>query len=572
MIKQITKLKKFGIYQNYSWGSLDEFKDKNLIYGWNYSGKTTLSKLFQVLEFKDKNKYFSGSEFEVSIDDNGTIKTINQDSLASFPYLIKVFNSEYIKRIFIWDEPKVGFNSISFYLGDPAGDLKAKVKKLEIINERFLNLRDNKYKNIVVAFESYNKQNGKFTDKAKDIRDNYLPGLFDQNKLNKSTVNDITNVVKISLNQYILNPSERDITKAEATAIKKYEKLDEEIRVIENLKSLAKKVKAILEDTAPKSISFTNLDTDLELFSWVQKGLLLHEDSGDCKFCTNLLPKNRIQDLNSYYSKRLQEIQSAIVKVNEEIAAERNLFKIGFPSKKEVAEPYQGEYEKGMESFEQTKKEYENQLIILESDLKNKGTSIFTEISSSAIKEISFEKDFDDIEKSLKNHNLWLEKFDDRKNIAIEKILNHYIAEYLTAENYNRKEADKNLSNQTIRTIDVKIQTNQFQIEAFNAQLSDKVKGQAELNTILEILLHRDDIKIEIKNDKFTLERSGHPATDLSEGEKSAIAFSYFLTELKALRDDDPPKLPKTIIFLDDPISSLDSNHIFQVRSLLKDF
>ena len=82
----------------------------------------------------------------------------------------------------------------------------------------------------------------------------------------------------------------------------------------------------------------------------------------------------------------------------------------------------------------------------------------------------------------------------------------------------------------------------------------------------------RDDIKIEIRDEKFRLERSEHPAEHLSEGEKSAIAFAYFLTELKALRKDDPPKLPNTIIFLDDPISSLDSNHIFQVRSLLKDF
>ncbi|MGK9368494.1 AAA family ATPase [Melioribacter sp. Ez-97] len=77
---------------------------------------------------------------------------------------------------------------------------------------------------------------------------------------------------------------------------------------------------------------------------------------------------------------------------------------------------------------------------------------------------------------------------------------------------------------------------------------------------------------MEIRNDKFTLERGGHPASDLSEGEKSAIAFAYFLTELKALRNDDPPKLPNTIIFIDDPISSLDSNHIFQVRELLNRF
>ncbi len=103
-------------------------------------------------------------------------------------------------------------------------------------------------------------------------------------------------------------------------------------------------------------------------------------------------------------------------------------------------------------------------------------------------------------------------------------------------------------------------------------QLKSTVKGQQELNHILQILLHRNDIKIEIANDKFTLKRGDYSANNLSEGEKSAISFTYFLTELKALRDDEPSKLPNTIIFIDDPISSLDSNHIFQVRSLLKDF
>lgn len=68
MILKINKLKRFGIYQDYTWGPIDDFKKKNLIYGWNYSGKTTLSKLFQVLEVKDKKMNFVGSEFEITID------------------------------------------------------------------------------------------------------------------------------------------------------------------------------------------------------------------------------------------------------------------------------------------------------------------------------------------------------------------------------------------------------------------------------------------------------------------------------------------------------------------------
>ena len=112
-------------------------------------------------------------------------------------------------------------------------------------------------------------------------------------------------------------------------------------------------------------------------------------------------------------------------------------------------------------------------------------------------------------------------------------------------------------------------QDNYVTSNGFNGKLFDSGDFKTAVNDILEILLHRDDIKIEIGDEKFRLERSGHPAEHLSEGEKSAIGFAYFLTELKSLRNDDPSKLPNTIIFIDDPISSLDSNHIFFVYSLI---
>src|SRR5690606_23087831 len=108
MITQINKLKKFGIYQNYTWGTIDNFSKKNLVYGWNYSGKTTLSKLFQVLEFKDKNRCFSGSEIVITASEGTVTKTYNQDTINTFPYNVKVFNSEFINRIFTWDEPQTG--------------------------------------------------------------------------------------------------------------------------------------------------------------------------------------------------------------------------------------------------------------------------------------------------------------------------------------------------------------------------------------------------------------------------------------------------------------------------------
>lgn len=572
MIIKINKLKRFGIYQNYTWGVLDDFKKKNLVYGWNYSGKTTLSKLFQVLEFKDKNKCFIGSEFEITINDGTTTRTVNQDDLTSLPFFVKVFNSEYINQIFTWDEPKTGFNPISFYLGYTAGDLKEKIKKLETINERLINLCDNKYKPIIDIFESYNKSNGHFSRKAKDIRDNFLPGLFNPTTFDKSHFKTIVDIVKDNLENYIQSTTERDLTKSEALSEKKFELQNEKLTLNENLATIYQTVKEILEDTAPKFLSISSLEEDTDLFDWVQKGISLHKDSTECKFCTKQLTENRIDDLNSFYSKKLKEIQNFIEITLNLIEDEKKLVEVKFPIKKDIAEPFQSEYEQAINAFEIKKNIYKDKLLILETDLKSKSSNIFNSIQSTEIEIISLQNYFDEIKNIIKKHNEWIGQFAERKELAVNKIISHYVAEYLQVEGYIKKEFDKDFAIRTIQNIDSKIKTNIPLIKIYNEQLSSTAKGQGELNDILEILLHRDDIKIEIRDEKFRLERSGHPAEDLSEGEKSAISFAYFLTELKSLRNDDPPKLPKTIIFIDDPISSLDSNHIFQVRSLLKDF
>lgn len=572
MLTQINKLKRFGIYQNYTWSAIDDFKKKNLVYGWNYSGKTTLSKLFQVLEFKDKNRSFSGCEIEITTNDGIATQTYNQDTINSFPFKVKVFNNEYINRIFTWDEPKSGFNPISFYLGDTAGDLKGKIKKLETINERLAALRDYEYQPIIERFQSYNKANGHFTRKAKDVRDNYLPGIFDPTTFDKGDFEKIVHEVKTNIDELILDDTERDLTKKEAQAEKRFDILDENLRIQEGLENISLKVKSVLKDSAPKAISFPSLEDNADLFDWVQKGIPLHEGATECKFCAKQLPENRIDDLNSFYSKKLKEIQGSIEKTFKLIDAEKNIIDVKFPVKKDIAEPFQPEYEVAVKAYEAQKSVYKEKLSILEKDLKSKGANIFTSLDATSFELISLEKNFETLEGILKKHNDWVEEFGERKSAAVNKILRHYVAEYLKAEDYNKQESNKDCAIQIIKKIEDKIETNLPLIKKYSEQLSSTAKGQGELNEILGILLHRNDIKIEIREEKFSLERSGHPAEHLSEGEKSAIAFAYFLTELKSLRKDEPSKLPNTIIFIDDPISSLDSNHIFQVRSLLKDF
>lgn len=67
---------------------------------------------------------------------------------------------------------------------------------------------------------------------------------------------------------------------------------------------------------------------------------------------------------------------------------------------------------------------------------------------------------------------------------------------------------------------------------------------------------------------KFVINRGRDRAHNLSEGECSLIAFCYFIAkmddELKGANSE------KLLIYIDDPISSLDNNHIFFMFSLIE--
>src|SRR5262245_26455134 len=98
MIQHIDHLRDFGIYRNYQGGGIPAFAKCNLIYGWNYSGKTTLSRLFQILEKPDRISRWPNSSFRVVISDGTAVTHL---SLATNPPLkIRVFNREFVVENF----------------------------------------------------------------------------------------------------------------------------------------------------------------------------------------------------------------------------------------------------------------------------------------------------------------------------------------------------------------------------------------------------------------------------------------------------------------------------------------
>ena len=86
------------------------------------------------------------------------------------------------------------------------------------------------------------------------------------------------------------------------------------------------------------------------------------------------------------------------------------------------------------------------------------------------------------------------------------------------------------------------------------------------MTRLLKNFLGRTDLTFESGDEGYRVRRRGKPAKRLSEGEKTAIAFLYFIVQLR----DQDFDLAEGIVVIDDPISSLDSSAIYQAFAFLK--
>ena len=103
MIKKIETIKNFAVFDNFNWDSSStdkngqplKFEKINILYGRNYSGKTTLSRIFRSLETGQLPENYDNPQYEL-IDENG-MKT-DQNNISDFSYPVRVFNEDFIKR------------------------------------------------------------------------------------------------------------------------------------------------------------------------------------------------------------------------------------------------------------------------------------------------------------------------------------------------------------------------------------------------------------------------------------------------------------------------------------------
>ena len=181
MIKRIDFIKDFGIFKNFVWNSvpdLEEFKEKNIFYGWNYSGKTTLSRLFSSLRDKEIHQHYKDASFKITSDSG----QVDNNSIASFPYKVLVFNSEYCRDNLRWEFDE-NINAIFFEVGDNAkitAQIEAISKQIDLINgtDSIKGSRD-KYQGAINTFNDFENI---FTQEAGRIKNDSFSSLIEFNK------------------------------------------------------------------------------------------------------------------------------------------------------------------------------------------------------------------------------------------------------------------------------------------------------------------------------------------------------------------------------------------------------
>jgi wobble nucleotide-excising tRNase len=575
MIRRIKRIKELGIFSDFVQSAdVQDFSEKNIIYGWNYSGKTTLSRLFALLD--DNNPvdadYSTNVKFELQLSDSN--KNITQEDIETTGLLVRVFNSDFIKSVLRFDSDDKKMAGIAFDVGGGV-KIREEIEKNKASIVKGETIKSNYLQN-TIAFAQFED---KFTKEAKRIKNDDFNSLIEFNKAHlRRCIEELTPPI----NQYT-NISVDELHRIKAAALEQNVLSKIQItKPVLKYTDLLDRVIDILKTSPIKTTEDSLLSEHRDLFDWAKSGLDMYSQNyteiDTCAFCGNVIEPARIKYLNEFYSNEAARLVALITQLNIEIDSE--IVTVGElewskMSSNDITGGCRLDYDKLKGEFSCVCSRYIELLNLLKSELTKKAQNhLFNTMELCEIDESAgdlFSKWLDRVEAVFTHHNEVISKFNETQKNARNKYERYLVASFLCREDYFGIQEKTIIENRLKTRIDKILSIRKENIIALEGQLKSFLKGQEQLNAFIKVFLNREDILIATTpDDYFVLKRGEVIAKNLSEGEKTAIAFSYFMVMLESLLLDD--KLKDTIVFIDDPISSLDANHLAQVSALINSF
>ncbi|MDN3436369.1 AAA family ATPase [Pseudoalteromonas sp. APC 3356] len=324
-------IKSFGSYSNFVWkdkiksskNETEDFKKLNILYGRNYSGKTTLSRIFRSFEIGSLPSKISLPEFKIFTDDGElTQLDVNKGNLE-----VRVYNKDFISDNLSFLVDDEGHISPIAIIGDDNTKIEQQIADKRAILGSVEN-KDGLYHEYEIKKQSHAKLNSKIVSLAtkleKSLTDkaNKKPnGIKHQTKFAVSTYN--INALKadiktVSGGDYFL--SEDNETRLEQLIQdQKKSQLSLSITAPTSLKSLLISVNLLLTRKIKPSRPIQDLLDDHLLQDWVKQGRKHHEAKREtCGFCGNALPIDLWNKLDAHFDLESEKLEDSLrLKVNE---------------------------------------------------------------------------------------------------------------------------------------------------------------------------------------------------------------------------------------------------------------
>jgi wobble nucleotide-excising tRNase len=554
MIEKIRRVRSFGSYVDFDWPTaLCQFKRFNVFYGWNYSGKTMLSRILRCFESKTMHPDFPMAQAQIDCAGGASYQLVALDA----PLEIRVFNSDFVRDNLKFETgsaaPVLILGALDIakqeeldakkkdreQMSKSKGDAKKELDQIEASSEKALTAKARDAIKIPLSVPGYD-------------RTSFLPRVLE---------------CMIAPEKHLLDDEAVSKLTAQYVSKEKKDTLATIIPALTPLDLLRKKA----ADALAKSVTgrrIARLEHSPAAERWVDTGRPLHEKGEICLFCGQPLPPNLMDSLKEHFSSEYDLLMNELADLSKAIeAAGRE--QLNLPHATELYPEQVTGYTSEKECVERLANERRLSLEKLSEAAEAKRSKAFAPLECPQVEDTdaSIAEHIANINELIEIHNKRTSEFEQTRRAAFLKLEMHAAASFVIEQDYATQAlVDEKLRSQ-IEEANKKSNELDGEILSLELETSEAARGAERINDLLKAYFGKEEIRIVVSEAKqFQILRDGRIAKNLSEGEKTAIAFAYFVTRIQ----DGRKSLPETIVVIDDPVSSLDANHLFHTYALIK--
>ncbi|NHB25378.1 AAA family ATPase [Helicobacter pylori] len=587
-IKKIKSLKAFCGLDTIEMG---EFKHYNVIFGNNGCGKTSLTRAFELLIPKNKHieKYRTISadkspsiEFEC---EDGSYKIEPNSDIGVPPFKVEIYNSDFLHNNAPLNS-EFGLKKLDddtiILEGSVLGEETKEINQLkdfrEKVEKRQKKIKDeNDIENTLIAKQK--SEIKKYDEEIEKIRKKMTSKTI-QIALDEIGINNFYKVSKdkFKYQEDALMNLEKDFNELDE-AMKKFDGL-KEMELPKDDQTIKDKLKFLFSFDIDKEAGKVSEKIKEHISKvgreFIEKGIKLQKEMPDnaCPFCTQEIPHEIIQEYTSYFNEEVKKFNQDSLEMSGTLKKYFNQWNI-----KEILQSFEKfepfmkkDFSKNKESLEKALEQIKVSLEKLQKEVDKKegvkNEKKFQEIDKKLLEiQENIQKHVNETRKILNEKKKQKEKLEKLKTELKEARIKKAKHDSYDWQKI-KKEVEIKLSvlnrgherlNRLLEKIDNKLKKLYEQkrpdIEAINSYLKALNLPKYSLHEDYRIVLNSNALE----NSKAEM--------ILSDGEKTTLAFAYFLARLKLFYKKED--LKDLVVIIDNPISSLDEQRIYNTSDIV---